>query len=174
MLFSSDYLCSFLKSKYFPRNINLLFKNFIFVILMIALNYGIQKLNQIVFAPAICNSFGSNEFIYLLYCSTSRYDMPALMGSIVAVGITYIIKFFLDKFIVFKSKGIPLKKSTKEFLKYFVFAILTTIENIGIQFILRNFLNFSLEISIVLALTIGYSTKFFLDRKYVFRNTYYN
>ena len=147
---------------------------FIFAIWMIALNYGIQKLNQIVFAPAICNSFGSNEFIYLLYCSTSRYDMPTLIGSIVAIGITYIIKFFLDKLIVFKSKGIPLRNTTKEFLKYFVFAILTSIENIGIQFLLRNFLNSSLEISIFLALTIGYSTKFFLDRKYVFRNTYHN
>jgi len=143
---------------------------FIFAVCMIALNYGIQKLNQIVFAPAICTSFGSNEFIYLLYCSTSPYDMPTLVGSIVAVSITYIIKFFLDKMIVFKSKEIPLRKTNKEFLKYFVLAILTTVENVGIQFLLRNFLNFSLEISFVVALTIGYSTKFFLDRKYVFRN----
>lgn len=147
---------------------------FLFAVCMIALNYGIQKWNQIVFVPAICNSFGSIEIINLLYCSTFPYDMPTLMGSIVAVGITYIIKYFLDKLIVFKSKEISLRKATKEFLKYFVFAILTSIENIGIQFLLRNFLNSSIEISIFLALTIGYSTKFFLDRKYVFRNTYHN
>jgi len=144
---------------------------FIFAAFMIALNYGIQKLNQIVIAPAICTSFGSNELIYLLYCSTSPYDMPTLVGSIVAVGITYIIKFFLDKLIVFKSKDIPIQKTTKEFSIYLVLAILTTIESVGIQFLLRNLLNASLETSFIVALTIGYSTKFFLDRKYVFKNT---
>jgi len=141
---------------------------FAFAVCMIALNYGIQKWNQIVFVPVICNSFGSNEFINLLYCSTFPYDMPTLMGSIVAVGVTYIIKYFLDKIIVFKSKENSLRKTTKEFLKYLVLAILTSIENVGIQFLLGNFLNFSVEVSIIVALTVGYSTKFFLDRKYVF------
>jgi len=94
--------------------------------------------------------------------------MPELIGSIFAVGITYIIKFFLDKFIVFQKKDKRLKETSKEFLKYFSFAIVTTIENIGIQFLLTNFLNFPLEISFIIALSIGYITKFFLDRKYVF------
>ena len=98
--------------------------------------------------------------------------MPELVGSIVAVGITYIVKFFLDKYIVFKKKGGKLKDTSKEFLKYFGFAILTTIENIGIQFIMTNFWGSSLEISMVVALSIGYATKFLLDRKYVFGKDY--
>ena len=53
-------------------------------------------------------------------------------------------------------------------LKYFGFAIITTLENIGIQFLLTNFVGTPLEISMVVALTIGYLTKFLLDRKYVF------
>ena len=145
-----------------------LFLYFIFAVCMIALNYGIQKLNQIVFAPAICNSFGSSEFIYILYCSTSPYDMPTFTGSIVAIGITYIIKYFLDKLIVFKSKETSLRLTTIEFLKYLVLAILTSVENVGIQFLLKNFFTFSLEVSLIVALTVGYCTKFFLDRKYVF------
>lgn len=95
--------------------------------------------------------------------------MPELIGSIVAVGITYIIKFFLDKFIVFKKTEKELKETSIEFLKYFGFAILTTIENIGIQFLLTNFMNAPLEISFIIALSIGYFTKFFLDRKFVFK-----
>ena len=141
---------------------------FFFAFLMILLNYGIQKLNQLVVAPIICGNFGTIDIINLLYCSKIQYNMPELIGSIAAVGITYIIKFFLDKFIVFKKNTIQLKDTSKEFLKYFGFAILTTIENIGIQFLLTNFLATPLEISFIIALSIGYLTKFFLDRKYVF------
>ena len=140
---------------------------FLFAILMIILNYGIQKINQLFLAPYICSNFGTVEIIQTLYCSTSP-DMAELIGSIAAVGITYIIKFFLDKFIVFKKGGTEIKETSKEFLKYFGFAILTTIENIGIQFLLTNILKTPLEISFVIALSIGYLTKFYLDRKYVF------
>lgn len=141
---------------------------FVFAILMMLLNYLIQKLNQIVFAPFICDNFGHIEFFQTFYCSTNIFNMPELVGSIFAVGITYIIKFFLDKYLVFKKKGEELKETSIEFIKYFGFAILTTIENIGIQFFLSNFLNTPLEISFIIALSIGYITKFFLDRKYVF------
>lgn len=140
----------------------------VFAAAMIGLNYLIQKLNQLVFAPFICQSVGTSGFLYVFYCSIEPFNMRELIGSIFAVGITYIIKFFLDKYIVFKKAGTELKETSIEFVKYFGFAILTTIENIGIQFLLTNFLNAPLEISFIIALTFGYLTKFFLDRKYVF------
>lgn len=149
-----------------------IFLYFLFVILMIILNYGIQKLNQLFLAPLICSNFGSIEIIHALYCSIFPFNMPDLIGSIAAVGITYIIKFFLDKIIVFKKGGSQIKETSKEFLKYFGFAILTTIENVGIQFLLNNLLNSPLEISIIIALPIGYLTKFYFDRKYVFNKKY--
>ncbi|MFX1338592.1 MAG: GtrA family protein [Promethearchaeota archaeon] len=141
---------------------------FSFAIVMICLNYLIQKSNQLYFAPIICQNFGDLEFIRIYYCSTHPYNMPELIGSIVAVGITYIVKFILDKFVVFKSTMIILKETSEEFFKYFLFAIITTIENIGIQFLMTNFLHTPLEVSMVVALTIGYLTKFLFDRKYVF------
>ena len=140
---------------------------FIFAAIMIGLNYLIQKLNQIVITPFICQNFGGNDFFQVFYCSTNPF-MPELLGSIVAVGITYIIKFFLDKYIVFKKTETKLKETSLEFIKYFGFAILTTIENIGIQFLLTNYLNTPLEISVIIALSIGYMTKFFIDKKFVF------
>ena len=145
---------------------------FIFAACMITLNYIIQKTNQIVIAPFICGNFGSIEFFQMLYCSTIPYNMSELMGSIAAVGITYIIKFFLDKYIVFKKSSLKIKETSQEFFKYFGFAILTTILNIGIQFFLTNIFNTPLEISFVVALSIGYITKFFLDKKYVFTKEY--
>ena len=147
---------------------------FTFAALMILLNYLIQKSNQLAFAPLICQSYGDVDIIHTLYCSTNPYNMPELIGSIGAVGITYIIKFFLDKFIVFKQTERKLKETSIEFIKYFGFAILTTIENIGIQFLLTNFINTPLEISFIVALSIGYLTKFFLDRKYVFNKMLHN
>jgi len=140
-----------------------------FAIAMILLNYLIQKTNQILVAPFICEIYGNNDFIHNFFCSTSPYNMPELIGSIVAVGITYVVKFILDKFIVFQKRDFQLKETSQEFFKYFGFAILTTIENIGIQFLLTNLLGTPLEISMAVALTIGYSTKFLLDRKYVFK-----
>ena len=147
---------------------------FSFAALMIVLNYLIQKSNQLFFAPFVCQNFGNLSIIYTFYCSTEFYNMPELIGSIIAVGITYVVKFLLDKFIVFKKVGSKLKETSVEFVKYFGFAILTTIENIGIQFLLTNFLHTPLEISFIIALSIGYLTKFLLDRKYVFNKEYQN
>jgi len=142
---------------------------FSFAVCMILLNYLIQKSNQVYFSPVICQNLGDNGLVRILYCSRDPYNMPELVGSIIAVGITYIVKFILDKFVVFQKKGIQLKETSEEFLKYFGFAIITTLENIGIQFLMTNFIGTPLEISMVVALVIGYITKFLLDRKYVFK-----
>ena len=145
---------------------------FVFAISMILLNYLVQKSNQLFISPYVCQNFSKVGLIKTLYCSLDPYNMPELIGSIAAVGITYIVKFFLDKFVVFQKTSVELKETSIEFLKYFVFAILTTIENIGIQFLMTNFLGTPLEISMTIALFFGYTTKFLLDRKYVFQQPY--
>lgn len=145
---------------------------FTFAVCMIILNYFIQKSNQLLIYPFMCANYGDIGLIQTFYLSTDPFIMGELIGSIAAVGITYIVKFFLDKYIVFKKSGGKLKDTSEEFAKYFVFAIITTIENIGIQFLLTNFLGTPLEISMVIALSIGYTTKFLFDRKYVFSKEY--
>ena len=145
---------------------------FTFAIAMIILNYMIQKTNQLYLAPNICENFKDVQIIKIYYCSTNPYNMSELIGSILAVGITYIVKFILDKFIVFKKTILQLKETSEEFFKYLGFAIITTVENIGIQFLMTNFIRTPLEISMVVALSIGYFTKFLLDRRYVFKTTY--
>ncbi|TFG00188.1 MAG: GtrA family protein [Promethearchaeota archaeon] len=141
----------------------------IFAVMMILLNYLIQKLNQLILVPLICLNFGEIDLIEILYCSTTPYDMPELVGSILAVGITYLTKYTLDKFVVFKRREIQLKETSIEFSKYFLLSILFTIENIGVQFLLTNFLGMPLEISMMIALLTGYTIRFFVDRKYVFK-----
>lgn len=145
---------------------------FSFAIAMILLNYIIQKSNQILIAPWVCTNMRHINIIDTFYCAQDPYNMTELVGSVAAVGITYIVKFLLDKFVVFEKKSTQLKETSEQFIKYFIFAIITTIENIGIQFLLTNFIGTPLEISLIIALSIGYITKFLLDRRYVFAKSY--
>jgi len=142
----------------------------LFAAMMIGLNYLIQFLNVHIVAPFIETRWGYITFIYNLYLSQIPINMTEFIGSIVAVGVTYLIKFFLDKFVVFRNRDKNLKATSKQFLIYMVLAIFTTVENIGIQLLLSNVFKSPLIISVIIALSTGYITKFFLDRKYVFQN----
>jgi len=142
---------------------------FLFAVIMIGLNILIQNIHSWWFVPLLEENFSDLNIISNFYLSTNPYNMPELIGSAIAVGITYIIKFLLDKFIVFKKKHISFEKTGKEFLCYFGFAILTTLENIGIQFILGIIFGGPMTYRIIIALICGYITKFFLDRKFCFK-----
>ncbi len=142
---------------------------FLFAIIMIGLNILIQNIHSWWFVPLLEENFNNLSIIRNFYLSTDPYNMPELIGSAIAVAITYIIKFLLDKFVVFKKEHISFEKTGKEFLCYFGFAILTTLENIGIQFILGIIFGGSMTYRIIIALICGYITKFFLDRKYCFK-----
>lgn len=143
---------------------------FTFAAAMIALNYFIQWLNRGYISVFVANHFGNIEIIQKYYLSKEPINWTELVGSIVAVIITYLVKFVLDKFIVFEKKDIHIKQTSKEFTLYFSFAILTTIENVGIQAIMTNIFGTTMGISVVIALCIGYGTKFLLDRRYTFKD----
>ncbi|MHA1720977.1 MAG: GtrA family protein [Promethearchaeota archaeon] len=145
------------------------FLYFLFALLMIGLNILIQNMHTWWIVPFIKEKFDHVLFINKFYLSTDPYNMPELIGSAIAVVITYITKFLLDKFIVFKKEHISFEKTGKEFLCYFGFAILTTLENIGIQFILGLIFGGPMTYRIIIALIFGYGTKFFLDRKFCFK-----
>ena len=142
---------------------------FLFAAIMIGLNILIQNIHYWWIVPLLEDNFSDLNIIKNLYLSTDPYNMPELIGSAIAVVITYVIKFLLDKFIVFKKKHISFEKTSKEFLCYFGFAILTTLENIGIQFILGIIFGGPMTYRIIIALICEYVTKFFLDRKFCFK-----
>ena len=143
---------------------------FFFAFLMIGLNIIIQNIHTLYVFKLIQDNFGHWPIVQKYYLSTNPYDMPELIGSLIAVSITYVIKFFLDKLLVFKetSGKTEFKRTRKEFLLYFTFAILTTLENIAIQFFLGKWTNITLNYRITIALCFGYLTKFILDKYFVF------
>lgn len=138
--------------------------------LMILVNIGLQNFHLSIIYPWLASRLPDWRIFEVLYLSQSPYNMPEIIGSIVAVGITYLLKFILDKFFVFKKTHTDKTQTQKEFIIYFLFAILTTLENLAIQFVLGLITPLNLNIRIIIALIFGYGTKFVLDRKYSFRD----
>ncbi len=140
-----------------------------FTILMIGLNLLIQNLFKSYFFPFLGEKLGDISFFKNFLLLREPINIPELIGSIIAIGITYSIKFILDKLIVFQKKHISKEETKKEFMIYLGLAIITTIENLFIQLLLGLITSLSLNLRIIIALTCGYSTKFILDRKYCFK-----
>ena len=140
----------------------------VFAVAMILLNMLIQNIHSRWFVPFIADKLGEVEIVARFYLSMDPYNMPELIGSALAVGITYLIKFVLDKLIVFQETFSGAQNTRRQFLIYFGLAIITTVENIGIQFLLGILTPWTLSLRIIIALVCGYLTKFFLDRKFVF------
>jgi putative flippase GtrA len=139
---------------------------FTFAILMILLNELIQFLHITYFVPFVQDHFGDISIVQDWYLASLQREL--FIGSGIAVVITVVVKFILDKFFTFEKKSVDVKEMSREFTIYFGFAILTTIENLAIQTVL-DLINVSLiYVWIIIALSIGYITKFFLDRKYCF------
>jgi putative flippase GtrA len=137
----------------------------VFAVLMIILNLLIQQLNELI-APTICANLGHVPLVQTFYC-TETPDMSELVGQVLAVGITVITKFLLDKVFVFKTKG-KIKGTSEEFAKYLFLSVLATIYNIGVQFILSNFFGVPMLISALISLSTGYLLRFPLDYKFTF------
>ncbi len=137
---------------------------FSFAVFVYALNLFIQYLHMTFIAPPICAS-SSSDFVQSFYCPN---DGRVLVGSVLGVGVSYIVKFILDKFIVFEKKSTDLKQTSKEFIKYFLFAIFTTVINIGGQYLLYKIFLWEYLTAAIIPLAVGYIVKFLLDRKYVF------
>ncbi len=137
---------------------------FSFAVVVYVLNLTIQWIHGEFLSPWICVSF-SWDFVQSFYCPEIN---RALVGGLLGVVVSYIVKFILDKFIVFQKKSTNLKQTSKEFIKYFLFAILTTVINLGGQYLLMQVFLLDYLIAAIPPLAIGYIVKFLLDRKYVF------
>lgn len=82
----------------------------------------------------------------------------------------FVTKFVLDKFIVFKEKHKNMGHTFKQFLLYAFNAVFTTMIFWGFEFSFKFAFTFehSELIGGLIGLAIGYTVKFFLDRKFVF------
>lgn len=81
-----------------------------------------------------------------------------------------LVKFFLDKFYIFKSNNF-LNKSKLIFLFYVITSIFTTLIFIGFQYLFIFIFGdlWIVYIGAILGLIVGYFTKYHLDKSFVFK-----
>ena len=140
---------------------------FSFAALTFGLNVLIYSLHYYFVNPWICSQLLS-EFILTYYCPEFY---RVLFSNLLGIAVGYIVKFILDKFIVFEKRNTDFKQTSKEFIKYFLFALVTTAINLGIQLPLVFFAGFPSILAYAISLSVGYTVKYLLDRKYVFPQT---
>jgi putative flippase GtrA len=94
------------------------------------------------------------------------------IGLVLGTGTGLITKYILDKKWIFYYKTKTAKKNLKTFTLYAIMGIITTIIfwgfELGFYYIFKE-TETAKYIGGIIGLTIGYTTKYFLDKKYVFR-----
>uniref|UniRef100_A0A7C4Y5V5 GtrA family protein n=1 Tax=candidate division WOR-3 bacterium TaxID=2052148 RepID=A0A7C4Y5V5_UNCW3 len=91
-----------------------------------------------------------------------------LIQLITGTGVGFVFKFTVDKFFIFKER--TLNRTLKQFIIYTLFAIITTGIFWGTESLFQIIFSFENRelLGGFLGLSIGYTTKFFLDKKWVF------
>ncbi len=133
----------------------------LFALFALMLNIITQKTVAILFY-----SFNNDFFTTIIY---KNIDITTISKILIATGVSFFFKYFLDKHIVF---SVTAKNSSKTsnlttIALYGGFAILTTILAWVVQISFKIFLHQE-YLGLVIGLSAGYSIKFFLDKNHVF------
>jgi len=107
-----------------------------------------------------------DELHKMIFIFKLHFIIQLLIGTFLG----FVTKFILDKFLVFKDTNKDVSHTFKQIAIYAIFALLTTCIFWGIEIgfkLLFTFDNREL-IGGFIGLAIGYTVKFFLDKKFVF------
>ena len=137
-----------------------------FAVISIILNIASQYILRVILQDLI-PEFANQKLLSFEYWFLISLGFGTIIG--------FLFKFVVDKFVVFdailnKDKIADLQYTTKQISLYFGFAIFTTLIFWGFEFSFKFFLpgNWYLFGGLV-GLIIGYTIKFLLDRKFVFK-----
>jgi putative flippase GtrA len=136
----------------------------IFAIICTIINIGSQLLTELLISPV-------NILQTVVYTNLEKslrvYDIIKI---IVGTGLGFMSKFILDKFFVFREKYENISHTFKQIIVYGILAVFTTLIfwSFQISFKLLFTFIYAEEVGAVIGLGIGYTIKFFLDRKFVF------
>ncbi|HOJ65077.1 MAG TPA: GtrA family protein [Spirochaetota bacterium] len=132
----------------------------IFATISIILNVLIQIVMEFILK-------GINFLNYNIYKNITYLSIIKIL---IATLICFNFKFIIDKNIIFNDKTRKIDKNMIKFLIYTSFSIITTITFWGTELLFKILFHTQLfeMIGAVIGLTIGYTFKFFLDKKFVF------
>ena len=98
--------------------------------------------------------------------------MELLIAQICGLGSGFVLKYFLDRAFVFNDKEIGSKaEETKKVSLYALMSVFTTFIFMGVQwcvFFMAGKERAS-DVGLVIGLLIGYTVKYFLDKRFVFK-----
>lgn len=123
---------------------------FIFAIISIILNISIQEL----------------FFIFI-----GRESQVLAIAMVIATIVSFVFKYFMDKFYVFNSKSETKKEEVKKVFLYGFFSVFTTLIYMVVEFAFHISFSFQHkeELGAMLGLTIGYIVKYIIDKKITFK-----
>jgi putative flippase GtrA len=136
---------------------------FLFAIISTFLNLAVQKIFELVFLKA--------GFYHQTIIISSALNLGLFIQMGLATIAGFIFKYLADKILIFKDKTSYLSgKHFSQIFIYGLFAVLTTVIFWSTEILFKYFLNFnnSEYAGAFLGLAVGYTVKFFLDRKFVF------
>ena len=126
-------------------------KYFIFACIATSLNIGTQKL------------------FFVLYTHNNDYSIyiAMLLGTVIG----FITKYFLDKNFIFYYKADSGKQNFFLFVLYSAMGVVTTVIFWGTELLFDYLFPFdeAKYIGAIIGLSIGYTSKYFLDKKFVFK-----
>jgi len=105
---------------------------------------------------------------YQILGNETKFILQMLTGTIAG----FVFKFIADKYYIFKDLNSSIKHTAKQVIIYTFFAVITTIIFWGAEMSFNHLFEFANRdlIGGFIGLIIGYTIKFFLDKKWVFRN----
>ena len=139
-----------------------------FAIITTIINLGVQKGMEALLSDIL------KYKIYSMYISTnnSRITYGLIIQILTATALAFIFKYSVDKIYIFKDKTSYFTYShLKQVLLYGSFAVLTTVIFWTFELSFEQFLVFhnSKYVGAIIGLALGYTVKFLLDRKFVFK-----
>ena len=111
-------------------------------------------------------NIGAQDLFIRIY--TGAFEI--LNSVIVGTGVGLLVKYFLDKHYIFHFRARNISHDTQTFLRYTVMGLITTFVFWGFEFGFHHIFA-SKEMRYlggVIGLSVGYVTKYHLDKRYVF------
>lgn len=126
----------------------------------LAINYAIFAL------IATAANIGAQDLVIRTYSG----DFDILASVIVGTGVGLVVKYILDKRYIFRFRTRSVAHDTQTFALYTVMGLATTVIFWGFEFGFHHIFetNEMRYLGGVIGLTIGYLTKYHLDKRYVF------
>ncbi|RKZ19011.1 GtrA family protein [bacterium] len=141
-------------------------KQYLFYMFFAGVAICINLLTQMLVKKSLVNFAGEVKY--------HGYDLIYWIQLVSGTITGFVFKFIVDKFYIFGEKFCSLQRTAGQFILYTGFAVFTTMIFWGTETLFRFVFSFENReiLGGLIGLIIGYTTKYLLDRRWVFTQRY--